>query len=655
MKYKKNYNTEEFKTLYKYDGNLGAIYSKEKTKFILWAPTATLVKLYFFREKGYKETINMNREKYGVWSIEIKGDLDEVYYNYLVTIDDMENEVVDPYAKEVGVNGTIGMVVDLKSTNPKNWDKHFRPILESPTDSIIYETHIRDFSIDEFSGINSELKGKYQGMCQPNTKLINTNIKTGIDHIKDLGINVVHLLPCFDYKSVNESNIDNQEYNWGYDPQNYNVPEGSYSTNPYNPKVRIKEFKEMIMKFHECGIKVVMDVVYNHTAETDNFDNIVPGYYYRQDRYGNLSNASQCGNETASERYMVRRFIIDSVCYWAKEYKIDGFRFDLMGIHDIETMKEIRNRLNEINSNILIYGEGWKAGESPIDAEKLALKQNILKFNKLQIAAFSDDIRDGVKGAVFEKYNKGFVNGSLGLEETIKFGIVAATKHEDIDYSKVIYSNKPWANEPYQTINYVSSHDNYTLWDKLQLTNGIDNEENKIAMNKLAAAIVLTSQGIPFMQAGEELLRTKERADGSFEDNSYKSPDSINKIDWKRKEKYYNVFEYYKGLIKLRKSHIAFRMKSTEDIKNNIVFLKKNENFYDDNVVAYMINSKAVRDKWDNIIVIFNANNKDIKINLPNNRWKIVVNKDFAGTKELNNIEGNSLIVEAISTCVLVK
>lgn len=663
MNYKNLDDYADFEILYKYDGTLGATYSKNKTKFVLWSPTASKVKVCLYGNNGrdyncspYK-IIEMNKSECGTWIVDIEGDLDGEYYNYLVTIDNIENEVVDPYAKAVGVNGNRGMVVDLESTNPEGWSLQNRPILKKPTDAIIYEIHIRDFSIDENSGISIYYKGKYRGMCEKGTKLLNSNIRTGIDNLKELGINVVHLLPVFDYKSIDESKLEYPQYNWGYDPQNYNVPEGSYSSDPFNSKVRIREFKDMIMNFHNSGINVVMDVVYNHTADTENsnFNYIVPGYYYRKNNDGNFSNASQCGNEIASERYMVRKFIVDSLCYWIKEYKIDGFRFDLMGIHDIETMKIIRRKLDEIDKSILIYGEGWKAGSSPLKDDILALKNNILKFDNLQIAAFSDDIRDGIKGNVFNIEHKGFVNGNNGFEESIKFGIVASTEHYDVNYNKVIYSNKAWANEPYQTITYTSSHDNYTLWDKLKISTPNETKENKIKMNKLAAAIILTSQGIPFIQGGDELLRTKKRIDRTLEENSYNCPDSVNKIDWIRKKTYINVFNYYKGLIELRKNHVAFRMNSKKEILKNISFFKKDENFNCNNMVGYWINGKEVKDTWNKIVVIFNANDKDITISLPDKNWDIVVNGEVSGVNSIERIEGNKIKVSPISAYVLVK
>ena len=656
MNYKFN---EVFKEKYHYNGSLGAKYNKNETIFTLWAPTADSVKVALYGKNGNdtnnnpEEVIQMNKGENGEWSVKINKDLKGEYYNYIVNINGKENRVIGPYAKAVGVNGKRAMVIDLNETNPKGWNEDKKPKLDNTTDAVIYEMHIRDFSIDDNSGIT--YKGKYNGVWQDNTTIPGTDIKTGVSHLKELGVNIVHLLPTFDYESIDESRLDQPQYNWGYDPQNYNVPEGSYSTDPYTAQVRIREFKEMVQNLHKAGIRVVMDVVYNHTGSTEDshLNLTVPGYYHRQNQSGGFSNGSGCGNEIASERSMVRRMMVDSVKFWAEEYHIDGFRFDLMALHDIDTMKEIRRELNKIDESIIIYGEGWTGGDTPLPVEDRALKANTYKFENEQIAAFSDDIRDGIKGSVFIDENPGFVNGGNDFEESIKFGIVASTKHQDIDYSKVNYSDKPWANHPYQTVTYTSAHDNYTLWDKLQLTNKEASDDELVQMNKMAAAIVLTSQGIAFIHAGDEFARTKVNADGSLNENSYNSPDSVNKLDWNRKIQYNDLFNYYKGLIELRKSHKAFRMNNTADIQNNLEFLQKGKNFKEENVVAYTINGKDVGDEWDNIAVIFNANNEEVEVTLPLNDWNIVVNENSAGVETLGNVEGNKVKVAPKSSYVL--
>ena len=657
----KIFNSEDFQELYHYDGELGALYSKDKTSFVLWSPTATNVRLALFdagNDVEAKAVKEMTKGKNGIWTLDVDGDLNGTYYTYLVTNNGVEKEVTDPYAKAVGVNGNRAMVIDLDSTDPEGWENDVKPEFVDATDAIIYEMHIRDFTIDESSGASMEVKGKYNGVWESGTTLFgNGDISTGIDHLKELGITHVHLLPTFDHRSIDETRLDEVQYNWGYDPQNYNTPEGSYSSDPYNAEIRVEEFKTMVMELHKAGIRVVMDVVYNHTGATaDSHLNLaVPDYYYRQNSEGGFSNGSGCGNELASERSMVRKMMIDSVKYWAEEYHIDGFRFDLMALHDIKTMKEIRTTLNKVDESILIYGEGWTGGDSPLSSEEQATKVNTVKYGDLQIAAFSDDMRDGIKGHVFEDATPGFVNGFDGLEDVIKFGIVASTKNDQVEYTggpnqSSGYGKTPWANQPYQTINYASAHDNLTLWDKLQTTNPDSTEAELVAINKMSAALVLTSQGIPFFQAGEEIARTKVNDDGSFNHNSYNAPDSVNAIDWTRKEEYSDLFEYYKGLITLRKSHKSFRMNTTSDIQEGLNFLEVT----DSNVVAYTLDGKQTNDSWNNIAVIFNSNDNEVEVELPSNDWTIVVNGDRAGIESLGNIDGNKVVVPAKASYVLV-
>ena len=654
------FDEEEFGHLYNYDGELGVLYEKDKSKFVLWAPTADSVKLVLYgndelNTNEYKKVISMNKEEKGIWTVEVAGDLNNEFYNYIVNVEGKENEAVDPYAKAVGVNGNRGMVIDLKSTNPIGWDNDKKPELKSPTDSIIYEMHVRDFTIDKDSGIDSKIKGKFIGLTQDNTTIPHTNVATGLSHLKELGVTHVHLLPSFDYASIDESKLDEPQYNWGYDPKNYNALEGSYSTNPYKGDIRIREFKQMVQKMHKEGIRVVMDVVYNHTFNLNSCLNlIVPKYYYRQDELGNYSDASACGNETASDRYMFRKYMIDSIVYWATEYHIDGFRFDLMGIHDIDTMVAIREALDNIDPSILIYGEGWTGGASPLPQEKAAIKENTYKFGELQIAAFSDDARDCVKGHVF--YNEpGFANGRKNLEEAIKYTIVAATKHPQVNCEKAFYSKTFWANEPYQTVTYDSAHDNYTLWDKLQTITPNANEYELLEMNKLIAAIILTSQGINFLHAGEEFARTKVDEDGKLVENSYISSDKVNEIQWNRKIKYNDLFEYYKGLIQLRKKFKAFRMNTNGDICNNLKFMNIGQSFNDENVIAYTINAKKLNDNCDEIAVLINGNEYDVEVKLHNEGWNVMVNNNVAGTDTVQYIAGNIVKVVRKSVTVLIR
>jgi pullulanase len=620
---------EYFDQIFAYDGNdLGSSYTKARTLFKVWAPTAekVFVNLYEDGEKGEPfDIIPMKKGIKGTWSCEKNGDLKDFYYTYLVTIDGRENETVDIYAKAVGVNGNRGMIVDLKATNPKGFENDIRPPFENPTDAIIYELHIRDISADKSSWIRK--KGKFLGLTETGT-LNKSGLKTGIDHIKDLGVTHVQILPSFDFASIDEEadNSTEYKYNWGYDPKNYNAPEGSYSTNPYDGNVRITEMKEMIMAFHEKGIRVNMDVVYNHTYNIEDswFQKTVPDYYYRKTKAG-YSNASGCGNETASDRLMFRKFIVDSVSYWAKEYHIDGFRFDLMAVHDIDTMTAVRKALDKIDKSIMVYGEGWTAATAAIPYQEQALKVNMSELSG--IGAFNDDIRDAVKGSVFDAKGKGLVNGADGCEQRVRFGIVGATDHMGVRI-------KGWATEPSQSINYVSCHDNLTLWDKLSLSNPDDNRLDRIKMNKLAAAIILTSQGVPFFQAGEEILRSKD-----CDENSYKSPDSVNSIKWNEKTTNLDVYEYYKGLIAFRKENPALRLKTADEIRQKLTFIDGNIK----NLIAYRV---------DDIIVIFNSNKQSVGINLPSGKWDIYVNENKAGTAILGTLQGIAT-VRGISSLIL--
>ena len=655
------FESKEFNEKYNYDGELGVIYSKNSSEFKLWAPLAEQVELVLYGKdynalESNKTIIKMNRENRGVWRVKIDEDLSGEYYNYLVRNNGKTYESVDPYAKAVSINGEKSMVIDMESTNPKGWSNDKKPILNDVTDSIIYEAHIRDLTKDEASGVITELRGKYIGAVLENSKIKGTSITTGLDHLKELGITHIHLLPVFDYGSIDERYDSPDNYNWGYDPQNYNVPEGSYSTNPYEGAVRISEFKEMVYRFHQAGIRVVMDMVYNHTYNLESPLNLtVPGYYYRKDKYGCYSNGSGCGNETASERYMFRKYMIDSVLYWAKEYHIDGFRFDLMGLHDLETMRIIRNELNKVDKSIIMYGEGWTCYDTPLNINESAIKNNICKFDDLQIAAFSDDARDSIKGSVFLEESLGFVSGGDNFEESIKYTICASTKHDEIDLSKVVSSKVFWANEPYQTITYDSAHDNNTLFDKLRMSCKDENEEELLKMNKLAAAIVLTSQGISFLHEGEEFARVKENLQGEIIENSYNSSDYTNELKWLRKQRYIDLFNYYKGLIKLRKEYKAFRMNSNKEIQNNISFMAKGNEFKDEHMVGYFINIEDYNDSYSKIPVIFNANKYNVEVDLNEGEWNVLVDGEKADSEVQYKIEDSIVNVSARSACILIK
>lgn len=641
-----------FDEAFAYDGDdLGAIYTKESTKFRVWAPTAIEVSLNLY-EKGdgdnLIESVPMQADEKGTWICEKQGDLNGVYYTYSVKIGSTVNETVDLYARSTGVNGNRGMILDLAATNPEGFEEDVRPEFVNATDAVIYELHIRDLSSDPSSGIQNT--GKFLGLTEMGTTN-SEGLATGLDHMKDLGITHVQILPSYDYATVDESKMDSAQFNWGYDPKNYNVPEGSYSTDPYNGEVRVNEMKQMVQALHENDIRVIMDVVYNHTYNTEEswFQKTVPDYYYRKngDAY---SNASGCGNETASERAMMRKYMIDSVVYWATEYHIDGFRFDLMGVHDTETMMAIREALDKVDPSIMIYGEGWTSGDAAIESSLQATKNHTYQMDR--VGAFSDDIRDGIRGNVFDALDSGFVSGKDGLEESIKFSVVGATENEQIDLEAHDKSDNFWSGQPGQSINYVSCHDNLTLWDKLATSNADDSEEDRIKMNKLASAIVFTSQGVPFLQAGEEMLRTKpsQTTAGGFDENSYSSPDATNSLKWDNKGNVSDVYEYYKGLIAFRKAHGALRMTTAEDIQSNLTFVDG----LGANVVAYTIENSPNGEIAEDIFVIYNANKEPISVSLSEGEWEIYVNGEKAGCEVLDTVSG-TVQVEGISAMVLTK
>ncbi|MCU5080452.1 type I pullulanase [Bacillus cereus] len=622
--------SEEFDNLFYYGGNdLGNTYTPQHTKFRLWAPTASEAKLVTYKNWNDKigAEINMQQGEKGTWTAELKGNQKGLFYTYKVKIGDKWTEAVDPYVRAASVNGDKGAVVNLEETNPKKWKANKKPKFKNPEDAIIYELHVRDLSIQPESGIKQ--KGKYLGVTEKGTKGPE-GVKTGLDHIKDLGVTHVQFLPIFDYASVNEETLNEPQYNWGYDPKNFNIPEGSYSTNPYEPTVRITELKQMVQTLHDNNLRVVMDVVYNHmyNAAESNFHKLVPGYYYRYNEDGTFANGTGVGNDTASERKMMRKFMIDSVTYWAKEYNLDGFRFDLMGIHDYETMNEIRKAVNQIDPSIILHGEGWDLN-TPLAAELKANQKNAEKMKG--IAHFNDNIRDGLKGSVFEEKENGFINGKENMEDRIKKGITAG-----IDYD----TNSSTYQDPEQVLTYVEAHDNHTLWDKLELTNPGDSDEVRTQMHKLSSSILLTSQGIPFLHAGQEFMRTKYG-----DHNSYKSPDSINQMDWLRRATFNNEVDYMKGLIELRKKYSAFRMTSAEQIKTHVSFIDAPKN-----TVAYIIEGN----KHEYFTVAHNANREAVEITLPSKGpWKVLVDGKQAGSKPLYVVHDNKIKVPALSSIVL--
>ncbi len=628
-----------------YDGDdLGMTVHQNNLHFKLWSPAAQSVQLLVYSEGtggAPLERIALTKSKNGTWTTDLKTIYFGRYYTVQVQMDGKWlDETPDPYAKAVGLNGRRGMILDLTKTNPANWAADKRPALAAPTDIVLYELHIRDLSINPNASIKNA--GKYLALTEKGTKSPE-GLSTGIDHLKELGITHLHLLPSFDYRSVDEGK-QGAAYNWGYDPENYNVPEGSYASDAKDGAKRIMEFKQMVQSLHANGIRVVMDVVYNHTGATAEsvFNRCVPGYYYRQNADGSFANASACGNETASEREMVRRYITESVKYWVREYHIDGFRFDLMGIHDIETMNLIRAELHKIDPSIFVYGEGWTAGDSPLPVAKRALKAHIPQMP--QIAAFSDDFRDALKGSVFDHKDRGFVSGKPGMEESIKFGIVASLPHPQIDYSKVNYSKASWAKQPEQTITYVECHDNHTLWDRLAISAPEANEATRIKMHQLATTMVLTSQGVPFIHAGMEMLRTKKG-----EENSYNQPDEINQFDWSRKKQYLPNVDLYKSLIRLRKNHPAFRMPTAEMIADRLAFLPVEGT----NLIGYQIKGNANGDTWKNIVVLFNGNTGTKNVSLPPGNWKLVLEGTTLDEKGIRQVSSAQISVPSVSAVIL--
>jgi pullulanase len=617
--------------------DLGMSYTPDKTSIKLWSPNVEEAKINLYKQGNGGEVLSTKKLNYdsktGVWQIILDGNYHNTYYTLQVKYSNgnWSNEMPDPYAKGVGVNGNRGLIFDAKQTNPSNWKTYKQPVLKSASDIVLYEAHVRDFSIDPSSGIKN--KGKFLGITEKNTKN-SFGEATGLDHLKELGITHLHLLPVFDYKSVDESALENNQYNWGYDPQNYNSLEGSYSTNSFDGLVRMKEYKQMVLALHEVKIRLVMDVVYNHTSSTDIFDQLVPGYYYRSWPDGKRSDATACGNEFASDRIMARQFMIESLKYWVKEYHVDGFRFDLMAVHDIETMNIISKELKKIKPSIFLYGEGWTAGDSPLPIEKRALKTSVKQLN--DIAVFSDDIRDGVKGHWSNVAEKGFVSGNPNYKEVIQFGIVASTNHPQIKYNpKRSYAQFPYVDNPTKVIGYVSCHDNNTLYDKLKIANPDASEKELIKMDKLANTIILTSQSIPFLHMGVEMKRTKMGVE-----NSYKSPDSINKIDWNWKHENKELVQYYENLIELRKNHPAFKMPTEKMIQEHLEFLKLDSPL----LVGYTLKNHANGDSWRNIRVYFNGDEKNINQTIEGS-WKMVCDGEIINQNGIETIQNQSVTI----------
>lgn len=608
-----------------------ADYTPEQTTFRLFAPdNAKTVKLRIYKagHKGRPErTVKMERTAADTWTATVTGNLMGRFY----TFDTGRGECAGVFAKAVGVNGQRAAIIDMDKTDPAGWNDDRRPVVKSPADLVIYEMHHRDYSIDASSGIANG--GKFLALTDPKA----------IAHLKELGVNAVHILPSFNYASVDETRLSTPQYNWGYDPVNYNVPDGSYSTDPYKPETRIREFKQMVQALHKAGIRVILDVVYNHTFNIDgsNFQRTYPDYFYRKTADGKYSDGSGCGNETASERDMMRRFMVESVLYWVDEYHIDGFRFDLMGCHDIETMNAIRKAVDEVDPTIFIYGEGWSAGSCALPKEQLGLKANMKAMPG--IAAFSDELRDALRGPFSDDTKGAFLAGKPGEEESIKFGIAGAIEHPQVDMSKVNYSTEAWASQPTQMISYVSCHDDMCLTDRLRASiPGITTDE-LIRLDMLAQTAVLTSQGVPFILSGEEMLRDKKGVH-----NSYNSPDSINRLDWNNMERYPQVMDYYKNLTRLRRNHPAFRLGSADLVRRHLEFLPTQPG-----LVAFRLKDYAGRDDWRNIIVILNAAKQQRKVAIPQGNYTIVCHEGKIDENGLSTFSGSEATVSAQSALIL--
>jgi pullulanase len=637
------YSTQEFEDEYTYTGDdLGAVWSAESTTFRVWAPTAEEVYLNLY-EGGTAnvsdliEQLPMTADVNGTWVVTKEGNLNGTYYTYTAVLDGTSQEVCDPYARTTGVNGKRAMVIDLDSTDPDGWDSDTNPHAgESINDAIIYELQMRDLSSDESSGI--ENVGKFLSLTETGTTT-EGGVATGLDHLKDLGITHLHLMPIYDFGSVDETNTDDNLYNWGYDPVNYNVPEGSYSTDPYNGEVRVSEMKQMVKSLHDNDISVVMDVVYNHVYSASDFciNQLVPGYFSRINEDGTYSNGSGCGNDTASERSMVKKYIVDSVKYWADEYHIDGFRFDLVGLLDIDTVNEIVEEVHKEHPDVIFYGEGWTLStDLTKDGYKLATQQNSDKTPGF--AYFNDTIRDALKGNVFNTGEVGYVSGALNQENAI---------------TRCFLGNDSWCNSPSQTINYAACHDNMTLFDRLTVSRPDADTEELIRMNNLAAAIYLTAEGVPFIMSGEEMLRSKPNGDGTYNSNSYASGDEINSLKWSdlEDEQYQNVYNYYKGLIAFRKAHGALRLSDAIDVASYVTAVEGMA----DNVVAFDIAGGVNGETAKEIYVVFNANDEEQTIDLPDGTWNVYIDGEKAGTEVLSTIKNGKAVVAPISAMVLVK
>lgn len=625
--------SDAFDEAFAYDGDdLGLSYAPGESEFVLWAPTASeaLVMLYDAWDEAEGEAYPMVREDRGVWRRSIPGDLAGKLYTYKVRIGSAWNEAADPYARAVSINGDRGAVLHLSDTDPDRWTDD-KPPFAHAVDAIIYEVHIRDLTVHPMSGALH--KGTYAGASQPGTAGPN-GIPTGLDHIRRLGVTHVQLLPVYDYatESVDERFPD-ERYNWGYDPKNYNVPEGSYSLDPYDPATRIRELKTLVQAYHDHGLRVIMDVVFNHVYDgyRVNLARLVPGYYMRYRPDGSLSDGSGCGNDTASERRMMRKLIVDSVLYWAREYKLDGFRFDLMGLLDVDTMNEVRDRLMELDPSMVLLGEGWVMN-TELSPERRADQTNAGKLPG--IGQFNDHLRDALKGSTFAEKAAGFAGGQHGFEQDVRRGIAGSIHYDD--------RTKGYAREPVQSVAYVEAHDNHTLWDKLALTNGYEDESRRKRRHMLAGAVVLTAQGMAFVHAGQEFFRTK-----GGNHNSFIAPDTVNWLDWELAAREREAVDYMRQLIRLRKEHPAFRMQTTEAVRSSLVFEDAA-----DGCIAYTLRNHANGDPSRDLFVVHNANPYSVTVRLPlPGIWSVLLGLGNVGP--FDRLRGGPLEVHGLSSAVL--
>ena len=597
-----------------------------QTTFMLNAPQRPTLLLYADGEGGKPlQQYKMRAAGKHRWTLTLKRNLQGKFY----TFDIGYGETPGVFATAVGVNGKRAAIIDRATTNPAGWAQDKRPALISPADQVIYELHVRDFT---HKMPNNAHPDKFLGVADT----------AALAHLKRLGVTAVHLLPSFDFSSIDETKPHLPAYNWGYDPQNYNVPEGSYATNAYDPATRIKEFKQMVQALHRAGIRVILDVVYNHTADIEhsNFQRTYPDYYYRKRADGSYSDGSGCGNETASEKPLMRAFIIESIVYWAQEYHIDGFRFDLMGVHDIKTMNAACRALHKIDPSIFVYGEGWSAGQCAYPSHLLASKAHMKQMPG--IAAFSDELRDGLRGPFYDDKQGAFIAGVSGAEERIKFGIVGGIAHPQVNMQQVGGDHLPWNDDPTQFISYVSCHDDMCLVDRLRASVPNLTPEMLVRLDCLAQSVVMLSQGVPFMLSGEEMLRDKQGVH-----NSYQSPIEINALPWQNLQRYPQVFAYYQRLIALRRHHPAFRLGDANLIRQHLSFLPTQPN-----LVGFMLTGHAGGDVWNNIVVVFNANNEAREITVPKGRYTIVASNGTINETGWGSVETDHLWVDAHSMLI---